>query len=60
MLLLGQLHVLTIFEPPAREQEQQAQQAQPGAEAKAGESGKKEDDGNVVDAEYEEVKDKKG
>ena len=35
------------------------EQAQPGAEAKAGEAGKKEDEGNVVDAEYEEVKDKK-
>ncbi|MGQ0752429.1 MAG: molecular chaperone DnaK [Betaproteobacteria bacterium] len=39
--------------------EQQQAQGQPGAEAKA-ESGKKEEDGNVVDAEYEEVKDKKG
>jgi molecular chaperone DnaK len=40
---------------------EQAQTQQPGADAKtAGEPGKKEDDGNVVDAEYEEVKDKKG
>ena len=38
--------------------EQQAQQAQAGGDAKAADSGKKED-GNVVDAEYEEVKDKK-
>jgi molecular chaperone DnaK len=44
----------------AQDQAQQ-QQAQPGAqsggEKQAG--GKKEDDSNVVDAEYEEVKDKK-
>ena len=40
--------------------DQQAQgQGQPGPEAKAGEPGKKEDEGDVVDAEYEEVKDKK-
>ncbi|HET9664770.1 MAG TPA: molecular chaperone DnaK [Burkholderiales bacterium] len=39
---------------------EQQPQDQPGGEAKAGESGKKEEDGNVVDAEYEEVKDKKG
>ena len=38
--------------------EQQAQQAQAGGEGKAADSGKKED-GNVVDAEYEEVKYKK-
>ncbi|HJQ63569.1 MAG TPA: molecular chaperone DnaK [Burkholderiales bacterium] len=38
--------------------DQQAQ-GQPGPEAKAGEPGKKEDEGDVVDAEYEEVKDKK-
>ena len=40
--------------------EQQQPQDQPGGEAKASERGKKEEDGNVVDAEYEEVKDKKG
>jgi molecular chaperone DnaK len=41
---------------------EQQPQAQPGAEAKEGEPGKKEkeDESNVVDAEYEEVKDKKG
>jgi len=40
--------------------EQQAgAQGQPGAEAKAG-AGRKEEESNVVDAEYEEVKDKKG
>jgi molecular chaperone DnaK len=38
---------------------EQQPQAQPGAEAQEGESGKKEDESNVVDAEYEEVKDKK-
>jgi molecular chaperone DnaK len=40
----------------AREQAQQAQQAQPGAGANAG---GKADEGNVVDAEFTEVKDKK-
>jgi molecular chaperone DnaK len=41
---------------------EQQPQAQPGAEAKEGGPGKKEkeDESNVVDAEYEEVKDKKG
>jgi molecular chaperone DnaK len=39
---------------------EQQPQAQPGADTKEGESGKKEDESNVVDAEYEEVKDKKG
>ena len=39
------------------EEMQKAQQAAPGGEAKA-EAGKK-DDGNVVDAEFEEVKDGK-
>ena len=38
--------------------EQAAQQATGGSEAKA-DAGAKKDDGNVVDAEYEEVKDKK-
>jgi len=40
----------------------QQTQAQPAAEGRAttAEAGKKEDEGNVVDAEYEEVKDKKG
>ncbi|MBI4195412.1 MAG: Hsp70 family protein, partial [Betaproteobacteria bacterium] len=38
--------------------EQQAQAQQPGAEDKPADGGKK-DEGNVVDAEYEEVKDKK-
>jgi molecular chaperone DnaK len=37
---------------------QQAQQAQPQQQAEGGEAGKK-DDGNVVDAEFTEVKDKK-
>ena len=40
-------------------QEQAKQQAAAGGEAKA-EAGGKKDDGNVVDAEFEEVKDKKG
>ena len=43
-------------------QEQQAQGAQPGAGQPQGSppgGGKQQDDGNVVDAEYEEVKDKK-
>ncbi|HSN39875.1 MAG TPA: molecular chaperone DnaK, partial [Burkholderiales bacterium] len=41
-------------------QEQAKQQAQAGGgEKAAADSGKKADDGNVVDAEYEEVKDKK-
>jgi molecular chaperone DnaK len=39
--------------------EQAAQQAAGGGEAKADAGGAKKDDGNVVDAEYEEVKDKK-
>jgi len=39
--------------------QEQAKQQAAGAEAKADAGGKK-DDGNVVDAEYEEVKDKKG
>ncbi|HET7595732.1 MAG TPA: molecular chaperone DnaK [Burkholderiales bacterium] len=39
--------------------EQQAQGEPGGAEAKSGEPGKKENEGDVVDAEYEEVKDKK-
>jgi molecular chaperone DnaK len=38
--------------------EQAAQQAAPGGDAKA-DTGAKKEDGNVVDAEYEEVKDKK-
>ena len=38
--------------------EQAAQQAAGGGEAKA-DAGAKKDDGNIVDAEYEEVKDKK-
>jgi molecular chaperone DnaK len=38
--------------------QEQAQQQPSGGEAKA-ETGEKKDDGNVVDAEYEEVKDKK-
>jgi molecular chaperone DnaK len=44
----------------AQEQAKQ-QQGQPGAQSAAGgqEGAKREDDGNVVDAEYEEVKDKK-
>jgi molecular chaperone DnaK len=40
--------------------EQQQAPDQPGTEAKAEGGKKKEEDGNVVDAEYEEVKDKKG
>ncbi|OGA53127.1 MAG: molecular chaperone DnaK [Betaproteobacteria bacterium RIFCSPLOWO2_12_FULL_62_13] len=40
------------------EQMYKEQQAQAGGESKSAEAGKK-DDGNVVDAEYEEVKDKK-
>ena len=39
--------------------QEQAKQQAAGAEAKA-EAGAKKDDGNVVDAEFEEVKDKKG
>jgi len=39
--------------------QEQAKQAQAGGEQPAADSGKKPDDGNVVDAEYEEVKDKK-
>ncbi|MBX9813012.1 MAG: molecular chaperone DnaK [Burkholderiales bacterium] len=39
--------------------QEQAKQTQAGGGEKAADSGKKEDDGNVVDAEYEEVKDKK-
>ena len=39
--------------------QEQAKQAQAGGEQAAADSGKKPDDGNVVDAEYEEVKDKK-
>jgi molecular chaperone DnaK len=42
----------------AEQAKQQAQQQQPGAQGQAGEAGKK-DDGNVVDAEFTEVKDKK-
>jgi molecular chaperone DnaK len=42
----------------AYKEEQAKQQAQAGGEAKAAEGAKK-DDGNVVDAEYTEVKDKK-
>jgi molecular chaperone DnaK len=38
--------------------DEQAKQGQPGGESKPADGGKK-DDGNVVDAEYEEVKDKK-
>jgi molecular chaperone DnaK len=49
-----------LAEQMYKEQQAGAQaQGQPGADAKAGEA-RKEDDGNVVDAEYEEVKDKKG
>jgi len=39
--------------------QEQAKQAQAGGEQAAADSGKKPDDGNVVDAEFEEVKDKK-
>jgi molecular chaperone DnaK len=39
--------------------EQQAQQAAGGAQPNAESAGAKKDEGNVVDAEYEEVKDKK-
>ncbi|HEX6006178.1 MAG TPA: molecular chaperone DnaK, partial [Burkholderiales bacterium] len=39
--------------------EQQPQGEPTGAQAQAGEPGKKENEGDVVDAEYEEVKDKK-
>ena len=49
-----------LAEQMYKEQQAGAQaQGQPAADAKAGEA-RKEDDGNVVDAEYEEVKDKKG
>jgi molecular chaperone DnaK len=45
----------------AQEQKQGQQQGQPGAGQSAGgaDAGRQQDDGNVVDAEYEEVKDKK-
>jgi len=48
-----------LAEQMYKEQQQQPAQGQPGGEAQP-EGGKKEEDGNVVDAEYEEVKDKKG
>jgi molecular chaperone DnaK len=47
-----------VYAEAQAKQQQEAAQQQPGAGAQAGAEAKK-DDGNVVDAEYTEVKDKK-
>jgi molecular chaperone DnaK len=44
----------------AKEQEAQSQSAQPGAGASDGQRRETKDEGDVVDAEFEEVKEKKG